>query len=248
MPADNAQTGSNTGSRRPDEIETDIAETRARIDRTVASLRDAVSTERMAGAATDAVRDQLAGRPNRIADTIRAHPVPAALVGVGLAWLALAFGRPSGGRARVAATGDLPGLLARIAADATHGSESLRRAAALLAGTAAADPLRRGAADFAAVAGALASQVRAAPSHGDEGWAAPSRGDGGWARVDGLTPSVPLPDALSRIADRLDGTVALTRAALRRELPDPLRVALGAHLHETIVTLDRVRALRDARG
>jgi hypothetical protein len=59
---------------------------------------------------------------------------------------------------------------------------------------------------------------------------------------------VPLPDALSRIADRLDGTVALTRAALRRELPDPLRVALGAHLHETIVTLDRVRALRDARG
>jgi hypothetical protein len=248
MPADTAQTGSNTGSRRPDEIETDIAETRARIDRTVASLRDAVSTERMAGAATDAVRDLLAGRPNRIADTIRAHPVPAALVGVGLAWLALAFGRPPGGRARVAATGDLPGLLARIAADATHGSESLRRAAALLAGTAAADPLRRGAADFAAVAGALASQVRAAPSHGDEGWAAPSRGDGGWARVDGLTPSVPLPDALSRIADRLDGTVALTRAALRRELPDPLRVALGAHLHETIVTLDRVRALRDARG
>jgi hypothetical protein len=238
MPADTAQTGSNTGSRRPDEIETDIAETRARIDRTVASLRDAVSTERMAGAATDAVRDLLAGRPNRIADTIRAHPVPAALVGVGLAWLALAFGRPSGGRARVAATGDLPRLLARIAADATHGSESLRRAAALLAGTAAADPLRRGAADFAAVAGALASQVRAAPSHGDEGW----------ARVDGLTPSVPLPDALSRIADRLDGTVALTRAALRRELPDPLRVALGAHLHETIVTLDRVRALRDARG
>ncbi|MFN8719470.1 MAG: DUF3618 domain-containing protein, partial [Rhodospirillales bacterium] len=130
MPADTAQTGSNTGSRRPDEIETDIAETRARIDRTVASLRDAVSTERMAGAATDAVRDLLAGRPNRIADTIRAHPVPAALVGVGLAWLALAFGRPSGGRARVAATGDLPGLLARIAADATHGSESLRRAAA----------------------------------------------------------------------------------------------------------------------
>ncbi|MFN8719231.1 MAG: hypothetical protein ACK5YI_00210, partial [Rhodospirillales bacterium] len=111
-----------------------------------------------------------------------------------------------------------------------------------------AEPLRRGAADCAAVAGALASQVRAAPSHGDEGWAAPSRGDGGWARVDGLTPSVPLPDALSRIADRLDGTVALTRAALRRELPDPLRVALGAHLHETIVTLDRVRALRDARG
>lgn len=238
MPADTAQTGSDAGSRRPDEIETDIAETRARIDRTVASIRDAVSTERMAGAATDAVRDLLAGRPNRIADTIRAHPVPAALVGVGLAWLVLAFGRPSGGRARVATTGDLSGLLDRIAADATHGGESLRRAADMLAGTAAADPLRRGAVDFAAVAGTLAGRVRAAPPRGDEGW----------ARVDGLTHSVPLPDALSRIADRLDGTVALTRAALRRELPDQLRVALGAHLHETIVTLDRVRALRDALG
>lgn len=238
MPADTAPPGTETGSRRPDQIETDIAETRARIDRTVASLRDAVSTERMAGAATGAVRDLLAGRPNRIADTIRAHPLPATLVGVGLAWLALAFGRPTGGRARPAAARDLPALLARIASDATRGSESLGRAAAMLAGTAAADPLRDGAGGFAAVAGALADRAVVAE---------PAREDG-WSHVDGLTPAVPLPDALGRIADRLDETVGLTRAALHAELPDQLRVALGAHLHETIVTLDRVRALRDAKA
>jgi hypothetical protein len=246
MPAETAAPGINPGSRRPEQIETDIAETRARIDRTVSALRDTVSTERMAGAATVAVRDLLAGRSNRLADAIRAHPLPVALVGVGLAWFALSLRRGPGNRQRPAhgadravdLTGDLSLALARIAADASRGSASLGRAATMFAGTAAADPLHGGARDYAAVADALASRVRLEARVGEDDW----------SRVDDLTPADSLSDALSHIADGLGTTLDLTRAALKQNLPDGLRVALGAHLHETATTLGRVHAIREAQG
>jgi hypothetical protein len=233
-------------ARSPDAIEGEIADTRARMDRTVAELRDRLSSRSLADAASGVVRDLADGSPNRIADAIRANPVAVALVGIGAAWIALSVGRRPPTRPvlrarRTAATADVGGLLAAIASDAEQAAPSLRRAAAALADTDAGPVLRRGADDYDGAARALRARVPAARIDAADA-------EDRWSQVDRANPAEPMPASLGRVEAGLDGTLALIRAALVKDLPDDLRVALGAHLHEVSTVRDRVQSMRAARG
>ncbi|HZH28088.1 MAG TPA: DUF3618 domain-containing protein [Azospirillaceae bacterium] len=254
-----------TARRRPEDIEREIAETRARMDRTMAELRDQASGERLVGAASNVVRDLVNGHPNPYADAIRRHPMAVALIGVGLAWLFLAARRPAPSQPAVSATdatsgrvvgrtagqggegrSDLRHLLAAIALDAEAGRTSLRRAAQTLVGTAAVDPLQEIAQDYERTAETLRFAV---PSHADGGVEPVGMAaDGNWRDVERITPGEDLPRILDRIEQGLHGTLELTREALHHDLPDELRVPLGAHFHEVEVVCNRIRALRTARG
>lgn len=79
-------------TRRVGEIEADIAETRLEMSETIDAIQErltpsnivANATESMREAATEKVRQMT---DNSFVDTIRANPVPSAMIGLGAAWL-----------------------------------------------------------------------------------------------------------------------------------------------------------------
>lgn len=79
-----------TGERSPEELEREIAGTRASIDSTVGELGQRLSPSQLAEDAREYVRETAArGATNawtRISETTREHAVPIALIGTGLAW------------------------------------------------------------------------------------------------------------------------------------------------------------------
>jgi hypothetical protein len=79
----------------PDEIEQDIAKTRAHIDRTLDVLTARLSPGALVDQALQTARDTGGEFTLNLGRTIRENPVPAALVGIGVGWLMLA-GRRSG--------------------------------------------------------------------------------------------------------------------------------------------------------
>ena len=95
------------GRRRPEEIERDIEETRAEIDTTLTQIERRLAPDQLLGRAADYLRRN--GMGTRLGEVIRENPLPVALIGVGLAWLALsawsrrpedardAYGRPGAG-------------------------------------------------------------------------------------------------------------------------------------------------------
>lgn len=88
-------------TRRVGEIEADIAETRVELSETIEAIQErltpssivANATESMRHAATEKVRQMT---DNSFMDTVRANPVPSAMIGLGAAWL-LFKGRSSSG-------------------------------------------------------------------------------------------------------------------------------------------------------
>jgi hypothetical protein len=116
----------------PEAIERDIEATRDRIDSTLSELGDRLSPGQLLDQALAYVRDGAAG-PRRFASnlgrTVQDNPVPVALVGIGLAWLAFRPDGRSDGRWRDAELGEEgsgeegPGALQR-ASGAAQGAAS----------------------------------------------------------------------------------------------------------------------------
>lgn len=79
----------------PDEIEQDIAKTRAHIDRTLDVLTARLSPGALMDQALQTARDTGGEFTLNLGRTIRENPVPTALLGIGVGWLMLA-GRRSG--------------------------------------------------------------------------------------------------------------------------------------------------------
>ncbi|MGI6208011.1 MAG: DUF3618 domain-containing protein [Anaerolineae bacterium] len=96
----------------PEEIREDIEDTRAEMSETVDALQERLSPERLRQEATITVREATIGRAEDMAeraskrarsftstlmDTVKSNPVPAALAGIGLGWLAMEYrSRPTG--------------------------------------------------------------------------------------------------------------------------------------------------------
>ncbi|MGZ8995161.1 MAG: DUF3618 domain-containing protein [Rhodospirillales bacterium] len=89
----------------PDEIEQDIAGTRAHIDRTLDVLTARLSPSGLLDQALRTARDTGGEFTLNLGRTIRENPVPSALVGLGLGWLILA-GRSSSGNGGYIEHGD----------------------------------------------------------------------------------------------------------------------------------------------
>ena len=75
----------------PNEIERDLAQTRARLDATIDALQQRLSPGEMVDQAIGYVKESGGGEFGRnLMLTVRDHPIPVALIGVGVAWLMLA--------------------------------------------------------------------------------------------------------------------------------------------------------------
>lgn len=120
-------------------IEQDIEATRERIDRTAAELEDRVSLEHLSSVALDKLRSSGARDfVDNLGRSVRDHPLPAVLTGIGMRWLMTAETRPAanhhdgdagdrhgtGERARELAH-DLGERGRRAASRARHGAEEL---------------------------------------------------------------------------------------------------------------------------
>jgi hypothetical protein len=80
------------------DLERDVAESRERIDRTIEAIQDKLTPGQLIDEGIRMVTTDATGFVGQLGQTIRANPIPAALVGVGLVWLLLASGTPSAPR------------------------------------------------------------------------------------------------------------------------------------------------------
>jgi Protein of unknown function (DUF3618) len=73
-----------------EKIERDLSGTRARLDATIDALRQKLSPGEMVDRAISSAKETGGSAFGRnLVSTVRANPVPVALVGIGLAWLML---------------------------------------------------------------------------------------------------------------------------------------------------------------
>ena len=80
----------------PDQLEREIVETRAKIDRKLELLQRRLSPRSVAGGVASSVGAQGGAFARNLGAALRDNPVPALLLGIGLVWLILASGRRSG--------------------------------------------------------------------------------------------------------------------------------------------------------
>ncbi len=81
--------------RSPEEIEREIETERSQLQRTIDDLQDRLSLDGLMRSVTDSVTDNATDIGQTVARTVQRNPVPIALVGAGLAWLAISNARRS---------------------------------------------------------------------------------------------------------------------------------------------------------
>jgi hypothetical protein len=74
----------------PDQLEREIAQTRAEIGRKLTLLQDRLSPRHVVGRVADSVGEQGSAFARNLGAALRDNPVPALLLGIGLCWLMLA--------------------------------------------------------------------------------------------------------------------------------------------------------------
>jgi hypothetical protein len=77
------------GSKRPDEIEKEIARTRAKMSETLDALERRLAPRHLLEKGVDMLKDTIEGKidTRQIGDVLRDNPIPLALIGAGLGWL-----------------------------------------------------------------------------------------------------------------------------------------------------------------
>jgi len=86
---------SSADTRRPDQIEEDIERTRAEVSSTIDAIQSKLTPGQMMDQAIQYLRNSGTGEfGSNLGRTVRDNPVPVALIGVGIAWLAMGGGRP----------------------------------------------------------------------------------------------------------------------------------------------------------
>jgi len=93
-----------SGTPETDRIERDLAQTRSRLDATIDALQDKLSPGQMVDQAVGYLKEGGGGEFGRnLTRSVTEHPLPVALIGVGVAWLMAAGARGSAGAGDVAA-------------------------------------------------------------------------------------------------------------------------------------------------
>ncbi len=101
-------------NRRPSEIEADIARTRVDLGETLDALERKLAPRQLLEKGVDMLRNSMNGNLGQVGDTLRANPIPLALIAGGLGWLLLAR---SGSRPIDAISRSRVGEVARRASD-----------------------------------------------------------------------------------------------------------------------------------
>lgn len=248
-------------SRGPEEIEQDIQNIRSRMDSVLDEIEYRLSPGQLSGGVAQVVRDVIDGRPTRLSRAIRSNPWPLALIGAGALWLAW----------NVSRTPELPGaetgaregfkdgelisgqhariLLTGLVGACRQGAHGFRRADGLLGDAALSPRLDQIVSQLERTAAALEGELRnrngtvegGGPVH--PAWYDLDRAIGG-DRALGIAPDRRA--IFGALEHGLDGTLELFRITLHENLPDDLRVIVGAHFHEIESMRHTIGALREA--
>jgi Protein of unknown function (DUF3618) len=93
------ESGTDPGSKSAAEIEREVRESRADVERTLDQIQERLSPGQLLDQAVGYLRGGGGEFMRNLGDSVRSNPLPVTLVGVGLAWMMLAGGR-NGGRSR----------------------------------------------------------------------------------------------------------------------------------------------------
>jgi len=96
------------------EIEQDIGETRAELGEILDALERQLSPRQLLERGVDMLKDTMSGDTTGLAETLRSHPIPLALIGAGLGWLLM-------GGARSGRVGETAAALRDRVADRAQG-------------------------------------------------------------------------------------------------------------------------------
>ncbi|WP_448205521.1 DUF2383 domain-containing protein [Azospirillum sp. sgz302134] len=238
------------GRRGKDEIEQDIHTIRARMDSVLDEIEFRLSPGQLSGGVIDVVRDVAQGNPTRIARAIRSNPWPLAVMAAGALWLAWNVSRTPelattapGSPAGFLDDRTIRNMLSDLVMVCRQGATGFRQAELVLDDPGLTPRLTQVAAQFDRSAAALDDELRrrgGAPAFEEEVhpvWG-DLHGELGGARSRGAV--------LAGLERGVDNALALFREALHEELPEELRVVIGAHFHEIETVRHRVGALREA--
>jgi hypothetical protein len=103
-------------AKRPDEIESEIAETRSGLSETLEALEARLAPRQILERGFDMMRDGMDGNMDRIGHVLRENPVPLALIGAGIGWLMLS--RTGAGRKLGDAASEVAGTVGDRVRDA----------------------------------------------------------------------------------------------------------------------------------
>ena len=93
------ESGTDPGSKSAAEIEREVRNSRADVERTLDQIQERLSPGQLLDQAVGYLRGGGGEFMRNLGDSVRSNPLPVTLVGVGLAWMMLAGGR-NGGRSR----------------------------------------------------------------------------------------------------------------------------------------------------
>lgn len=237
-------------SRSPAEIEREIDETRARMDRTLDELEYRLSPGQVASMA---IQELTSGEPSRMVEVIRRNPIPAAMIGIGVLWLGLAMvrqdapARAADGRRRpMVAPAELSGLLSPLIGLTRQGADALRQAEHVVED----EGLRSLVTDFAEqndrAAAALETELRRRGATTDAGVAPPSHPHPAWSELRRALATRDRGAIIAAVESGADATLEEFRRTLHHDLPDEERVLVGAHFHAMEQMHNRISALKHA--
>jgi uncharacterized protein YjbJ (UPF0337 family) len=112
------------GGKSPDQIEEDISETRAELGEILDQLERKLAPRHLLERGVDMLKDSMSGDVGGLGDTFRRNPVPLALIGIGIGWMA--FGATTrrgqvgqyGGELRQKLSGAVQGAAGKVGAAA----------------------------------------------------------------------------------------------------------------------------------
>jgi hypothetical protein len=114
-PVDGADARYDPSGKSPDEIEQDIAQTRAQLGAILDELEHKLAPRHLLERGVDMLKDTMSGEGGGLGGTLRGHPVPLALLGIGVGWMVMSMtGR--GGRLGERVSGALQGSGQRASA------------------------------------------------------------------------------------------------------------------------------------
>lgn len=86
LPPSMPDSGYDAAGKSPEQIESDIAETRAGLGEILDAIERQIAPRHLLERGLDMVKDTMSGDGGGLGETLRSHPVPLALIGMGIGW------------------------------------------------------------------------------------------------------------------------------------------------------------------
>ncbi|WP_119678256.1 DUF2383 domain-containing protein [Indioceanicola profundi] len=256
--ADARTDNSNEANRRPEEIEEEIGAIRERLGQTISEIerrfRSGDSQGATAGVSAVAreftkfdANGEIRAYAEAALDATRRNPLPALLIGIGVAWIAFDMFRMRRERQEnMLSRADALLLLEDLTGVARQGAKALRQAAMAVEDGPLREALRLASMDRGHSAAQLQDQVQAMGLNAVHGNTPTGDRVHAWQRVEDLLGEGNELAIMEAIEIAEFETLARFHDALQLPLPDELRVVIGSCFHEVEGTHARLLSMLNA--